>query len=86
MFPRQILDAHPWLAQLEQRVAETLGDKTVVLTFGRKDRALASDAYIARWRREFPDATLIELPGAGHYIQEDAPDEIVAAIREAFAT
>ena len=85
VFPRQILDAHPWLAQVEARVAETLGDKTVVLLFGRKDPALASDAFIARWRREFPDATLIELPDAGHYIQEDAPDEIAAAIRAAFA-
>ena len=86
VFPRQILDAHPWLAQVEQRVAKTLGDKTVVLTFGRKDPALASDTFIARWRREFPDATLVELPDAGHYIQEDAPDEIAAAIRRAFAT
>ncbi len=85
VFPRQILDAHPWLARVERRVAETLGDKPVVLTFGRKDPALASDAFIARWQREFPDATLVELPDAGHFIQEDAPDEIAAAIREAFA-
>src|ERR671931_550278 len=30
----------------------------------------------------FPDHRTVLLPGAGHYIQEDAPDEIVAAIRE----
>ncbi len=85
VFPRQILDAEPWLAELEQRVADTLGDKTVVLIFGRKDPALASESIIARWQSAFPAATLIELPDAGHYIQEDAPDEIVQAIRTAFA-
>ena len=84
VFPKQLLDAHPWLGELEQRVATTLGDKPIVLIFGRKDPVLASDATIRRWRAQFPDATFIELPEAGHYIQEDAPDEIVEAIRTAF--
>ena len=84
VFPKQILDAHPWLAELEKRVASTLRDKPVVLVMGRQDKALASDAFIERWQEEFPAATLIELPDAGHYIQEDAPDEISKAIREAF--
>jgi pimeloyl-ACP methyl ester carboxylesterase len=30
----------------------------------------------------FPDHRTVMLQGAGHYIQEDAPEEIVAAIRE----
>ena len=72
------------VAELERRVASTLPGKPVVLIFGRKDPALASDAVIGRWRREFPDATYVELPDAGHYIQEDAPDAIVEAIRTAF--
>ena len=32
-----------------------------------------------------PDPILVELPDAGHFIQEDGPDEIAAAYREAFA-
>jgi len=76
--------AHPWLATLETRVAQTLADKPVVLLFGRKDPALASDSIIETWRRQFPDATYIELPEAGHYIQEDAPEEIIEAIRAEF--
>lgn len=85
VFPKQIRGAHPWMSELEDRVASTLGQKTVVLIFGRKDPALASDATISRWRNEFPDAKMIELPNAGHYIQEDAPDAIVEAIRDTFA-
>ena len=84
VFPVEIRRSRPWLAELERRVADTLRDTPTVLVFGRKDPALASDAVIRRWRREFPDATYVELPDAGHYIQEDAPDAIVEAIRTAF--
>ena len=65
-------------------MAETLADKPIVLMFGRKDPALASDSVIEHWKKQFPQATYINLPKAGHYIQEDAPDEIVEAIRAAF--
>ncbi len=84
VFPVEITQSHPWLGQLEARVVDTLADKPVVLIFGRKDPTLASDAIIGRWRTQFPDATYIDLPEAGHYIQEDAPDEIIEAIRNAF--
>lgn len=86
VFPKEILAAHPWLGELERRVAETLPGKRVSLVFGKKDPALASDATIARWRQEFPDARCVELPDAGHYIQEDDPDACVAAIREVLAS
>ena len=85
VFPKEILGSHPWLGELERRVAETLRGKPASLVFGKKDPALASDAIIARWREEFPDAGLVELPNAGHYIQEDAPDACVGAISEVLA-
>jgi haloalkane dehalogenase len=33
-----------------------------------------------RWEQTFPRHETVILHGASHYIQEDAPDEIVAAI------
>ena len=39
---------------------------------------------IPRMRTTFPDHILVELPNAKHFIQEDAPDEIAAAIIERF--
>lgn len=84
VLPRQIIDAGPWLAELETRVGRTLRDVPVVLIFGRKDPALGSDEIIGRWREEFPAATYVDLPDAGHYIQEDAPDVIADAVRTAF--
>jgi pimeloyl-ACP methyl ester carboxylesterase len=76
VFPVEILRSHPWPGELEARVTETLTDKPVVLIFGRKDPALASDSIIGHWKATFPDATHIDLPDAGHSIQKDAPDEI----------
>jgi haloalkane dehalogenase len=84
VFPIEITRSRPWLGKLEARVADTLAGKPVVLMFGRKDPALASDSIIDHWRTQFPGATYIDLPDAGHYIQEDAPAEIVAAIRAEF--
>ena len=85
VFPREILGSHPWLAELERRVAATLRDKPASFVFGKKDPALASTATIERWRREFPAANVVELPNAGHYIQEDDPEACVTAIREVLA-
>jgi pimeloyl-ACP methyl ester carboxylesterase len=67
-------------------VRDTLVDKPVVLVFGRKDRALASDDVIARWRQTFPDADYVDLLDAGYYSQEDAPDAVVDAIEQAVAS
>ncbi|MFC6286983.1 alpha/beta fold hydrolase [Nocardioides sp. GCM10027113] len=85
-FPRQIRDAGPWLAELEKRVQDRLADKPVLLVFGKQDPALGRESVIARWQQTFPGATLVRLEQAGHYIQEDAPDAIITAIRGAFTT
>lgn len=84
-FPKQILEAGPWLSEIAGRAPTALADKTMLLVFGRKDRALASEHIVDRWRTDFPSATYIDLPDASHYIQEDAPDQIIAAIRATFA-
>ncbi len=85
VFPKEIVGSRPWLGDVEKRVAETLRAKPASLVFGKKDPALANAATIARWRRQFPDAGCVELSDAGHFIQEDAPDACVNAIREVLA-
>ncbi len=83
-FPVQIRASAEWLADLEVRVRSTLTGKPTLLIFGRRDPGLGSRAVIDRWRLDFPAAAYRELPTAGHYIQEDAPDAIIQAIREVF--
>ena len=84
VFPREIIDAEPWLAELAERVPSTLAEKPIVLAFGRKDQALGTDEVIERWQATFENATYVDLPDASHFIQEDAPEPIIAAIRTAF--
>ena len=34
------------------------------------------------WRPALPVARLVEVPGAGHLVQEDAPEAIMAALAD----
>jgi haloalkane dehalogenase len=84
VFPRQILAAGPWLGELESKMPQALGGKPVLLIWGMRDRAFGSQQVIDRWRSDYPDAELITLPDANHFIQEDAPQEITAAVLNSF--
>lgn len=81
-FPREIRLATPWLTQLQRRVEERMTALPLLLVWGMKDRGFRAKAYLPRWRSRFSNARLVTLPKANHFIQEDAPDEIAAAIRE----
>jgi haloalkane dehalogenase len=37
--------------------------------------------FLAEWRRRFPEATVKSFPDAGHYVLEDAADEVIPAIK-----
>ncbi|MEB3981345.1 haloalkane dehalogenase [Mycobacterium sp. 663a-19] len=82
--PKQILAAHPLLERLAAEVPARLGAKPALLVWGMKDAAFRPGPTIPRMRATFPDHVLVQLPDAKHFIQEDAPDEIAAAIVERF--
>jgi haloalkane dehalogenase len=78
--PREILAAHGLLAEVEQGLGR-VADKPALIVWGDKDQGFR-EAQRLRWERTFPDHRTVVRRGASHYIQEDAPDEIVAAIRD----
>ncbi|ORV87237.1 haloalkane dehalogenase [Mycobacterium interjectum] len=82
--PKQILAAHPLLARLARDVPATLGAKPALFVWGMKDFAFRPGPTLPRMRATFPDHVVVELPDAKHFIQEDAPDRIAAAIVERF--
>lgn len=82
--PKQILAARPLLARLAREVPATLGTKPTLLIWGMKDVAFRPKTIIPRLSATFPDHVLVELPNAKHFIQEDAPYRIAAAIIERF--
>ncbi|AKN17082.1 haloalkane dehalogenase [Mycobacterium haemophilum DSM 44634] len=82
--PKQILAARPLLARLAHEVPAKLGAKPALLVWGMKDFAFRPGPTLPRMRETFPDHVLVELPTAKHFIQEDAPEAIAAAIVERF--
>jgi haloalkane dehalogenase len=56
----------------------------VLIVWGLRDQAF-SPAMLEEWRARFPNAPVLELPDAGHFLQEDAYERIVPRIREFLA-
>jgi haloalkane dehalogenase len=80
-FPRQIRRARPMLERLATTAPRALGDKPLELVWAMKDPAFGNAAVLARWKRDFPSANETQVAGANHYIQEDAPEAVAAAIK-----
>jgi haloalkane dehalogenase len=80
VFPRAILASKPFLAEVESKLVG-LGDRPALIVWGTKDFAFHA-AERRRWEQLFPEHQTVLLDGAGHYIQEDAAQDIVAAIRD----
>jgi haloalkane dehalogenase len=79
VFPREILASRPFLADIERRLPQ-LRDRPALIVWPTNDMAFR-DRERRRWEELFPNHRTVSLEGAGHYIQEDAADEIVTAIR-----
>jgi haloalkane dehalogenase len=80
VFPREILASRTFLAEIASKLAG-LADRPALLVWGTKDFAFRA-ADRRRWEQAFPEHHTVLLDGAGHYIQEDAVQDIVAAIRD----
>ena len=79
VFPREILASRPFLAEVEAGLPR-LADRRALLVWPTKDVAFRTPERL-HWESVFPDHRTVLLEGAGHYIQEDSPEEIIAAIR-----
>jgi haloalkane dehalogenase len=80
VFPREILASRPFLAEIEHGLPK-LSDRPALIVWPTKDIAFREPER-KRWEQAFPNHRTVILDGAGHYIQEDAADEIVTAIRD----
>jgi haloalkane dehalogenase len=79
VFPREILASRPLLAEIERGLS-TLSARPALLVWPTKDIAFREPER-KRWEQIFPNHHTVILEGAGHYIQEDAAEEIIGAIR-----
>ncbi len=58
-----------------------LSDIPMLICWGRHDFVFDS-VFLAEWQRRFPHATVHEFSDAGHYVLEDAADEIIPLVRD----
>ncbi|GAA4385906.1 haloalkane dehalogenase [Tsukamurella soli] len=84
VMPREIRVARPLLERLAEDVPALLGDKRTLAVWGMRDMVFRPRACLPRIRATFTDLEVVELSQAGHFIQEDAPDQIVSAIASRF--
>ena len=61
---------------------EAVKQKPAALVYGMEDRAISPMWAIPDFQLLFPEAPVVELPGVGHFCQEDAPETLVAMIKQ----
>ncbi|MCU1279358.1 MAG: alpha/beta hydrolase [bacterium] len=79
IFPRQALAARDYLARVRDDLPK-LSSLPVLFVWGDRDGAL-NERKRHRFEELLPNHRTVILRGASHFIQEDAPDEIAAALR-----
>lgn len=82
-FARQVAAGSPWCAGLWERRGALAGIPAQLI-WGMRDITFGPK-YLARWREALPQAQVLELPDAGHFVQEEAPAEALAALRRLLA-
>jgi haloalkane dehalogenase len=87
VFPREIPSGpegpvSDLVAEIEQGLERHFRSKPVAIAWAMKDIAFTPDILDQAWLGTFPDAKVMRLDDAGHYLQEDAHERIVPALLE----
>ncbi|WP_129675572.1 alpha/beta fold hydrolase [Candidatus Chloroploca sp. Khr17] len=78
VFPGQIVGSSAWLGEIWERM-DTVEALPKLIVWGMKDIAFRPKE-LRRWQARFPSARTVELATVGHYVQEEAPDDLAAAM------
>ena len=49
---------------------------------GEEDRAIPMEFAVGSFRSTWPAGPVVTLPGVGHFLQEDAPETVIALIEQ----
>jgi haloalkane dehalogenase len=78
VLPGEILGASGWLAELWAKRA-ALRSMSALIVWGLDDIAFR-EKELSRWVDTLPEAAVVRLSGVGHFVQEEAPEELGGAI------
>ncbi len=56
-------------------------DRPMLLAWGIQDFCF-TDAYLRQWQRHFPEAEVVRYENAGHYVLEDAREQLIPRVRQ----
>ena len=76
--PRDIVRGRSYLRAVESNLRR-VADRPAIILWPDSDPGFG-DLELARWQSMFPGARTVILRGTGQFIDEDAPDDIVAAL------
>lgn len=71
--------SYPTLMEIEQGLP-SLADKPVLLVWGMRDWCF-TPAFLEEFERHFPQATSVRIEDAGHYVFEDADEQLRSSLR-----
>ena len=80
----QVRGARRWLAALHGEAPRRLAGIPMLLVWGMRDPVFGAEDVLGRWRSAFPEAEVVRLARASHYVQEDEPEAVARAIRRQF--
>jgi haloalkane dehalogenase len=81
--PAAILGERQLLKATEEAVTR-FADRESLIVWADKDVAFRQPE-LEHWRRLLPASIVVPVPGAGHFVESDAPEAVAAAIRSSFA-
>lgn len=84
VFPREIPSGptgpvSDYMAEINARLVPAFKDKPVFIAWPMKDVAFGPEILETLWLKDFPEAELLRIDDAGHYIQEDAHERVIPA-------
>ena len=78
VFPNEIVRGRPYLREVEAGLSR-ITNKPAIILWPDGDPGFG-DPELARWQSLFPRARTVVLPRTGQFIDEDAPEDIIAAL------
>jgi pimeloyl-ACP methyl ester carboxylesterase len=82
-FPLDFVTGRMWNFQAGGRDEVTaVRSKPAMLAEGMRDQTILPETVITHFRSAFPHGSVVELPGAGHFCQEDEHGTLVALIEQ----